>query len=146
MKAKILLANSAEVREGLLFLLGGTWNEAGPLPQLFSIAGVIEVDWDECNRRHNVEFAIEDADGAPLMVQSLTGQQPFRLTSPFEIGRPPMVPQGTTFNVPIAIPIPAIPWTPGRQYVLIVRINAAEHDRVAFSVRPDQAAPPAPQR
>ena len=56
MKAKILLADSAEVREGLLFLLGGTWNQIGPLPQPFAIAGVIEVDWDECNKKHTAEF------------------------------------------------------------------------------------------
>jgi hypothetical protein len=145
MRTKILLADSAEVREGLLFLLGGTWNQVGPAPQPFAIAGVIEVDWDEANQRHTAEFAIDDVDGNPLMVPSLTGEQPFRLSTPFEIGRPPGSPQGTTFNIPVAMPIPPLPWTPGRHYVLIVRINTVEHDRVRFSVRQALAVPPAPQ-
>lgn len=144
MRAKILLANSAEVREGLLYILGGTWNTIGPLPQPFAIAGVIEVNWDECNQRHTAEFAIDDVDGAPLLVQGLTGEQPFRLTTTFEVGRPPLVPQGTTFNVPIAIPLPGPPWIPGRQYVLIVRINGDEMDRARFSVRASAGAPAAP--
>lgn len=146
MKAKILLADSAEVREGLLFLLGGTWNQIGPLPQPFAIAGLIEVDWHECNERHNVEFVIEDIDGNPLMVQgSLAGEpQAFRLGTQFEVGRPPGSPQGTTFHLPIAINIPMIPWTPGRHYILIVRINTVERDRIRFSVRPVAAAPQRP--
>lgn len=147
MKAKIVLADSAEVREGLLFLLGGAWTQTGPLPQPFAIAGVIEVDWDECNKKHAAEFAIEDLDGNALMVPGLTGeQQPFRFSTPFEIGRPPGSPQGTTFNIPVAVPVPQIPWAPGRHYVLIVKINESEHDRVRFSVRPVPAAPPAQQR
>ena len=102
-------------------------------------AGVIEVAWDEANQRHTAEFAIEDEDGNPLMVPSLTGEQPFRLTTPFEVGRPPGIAQGTALNLPVAMPIPPLPWTPGRNYVLIVRINGNEEDRVRFSVRP--AAP-----
>ena len=147
MKAKILLADSAEVREGLLFLLGGTWNKIGPLPQPFAIAGVIEVDWDECNKKHTAEFSIEDVDGNPLMVQGLTGEhQPFRLSTPFEVGRPSGSPQGTTFNVPVAMPLQAIPFNPGRHYVLVVKINNVELDRVRFSVRASAGSPPAPQQ
>jgi hypothetical protein len=143
MRVKMLLADSAEVREGLLFLLGGAWNQTGPAPQPFAIAGVIEVEWDEANTRHTAEFAIDDEDGNPLMVPSLTGEQPFRLSTPFEVGRPPGLARGTTFNVPVAMPIPPIPWMAGRHYVLIVKINTVEQDRVRFSVRP---APPAVPR
>lgn len=143
MRAKIFLADSAEVREGLLFLLGGAWTLVGPAVQPFAITGLIELDWNEANDRHTIEFAIEDTDGNPLMVPSATGDQPFRLTTQFEIGRPPGHARGTTFTVPVAMPIPPIPWTPGQRYVLIVRINTEERDRITFSVRP---APPAPQR
>jgi hypothetical protein len=148
MRTKIILADSAEVREGLLFLLGGAWNQVGPASQMFAIAGVIEVDWAEANQRHMAVFAIEDVDGNPLMVPSLTGEQPFRLNTPFEVGRPPGSPQGTMFNVPVAMAIPPIPWIPGRHYVLTVSINGTEYDRVRFSVRQAPAAaapgPPAP--
>lgn len=145
MRVKILLADSAEVREGLLFVLGAAWVEIGPAPQPFAITGVIEGDWDEANNRHTIEFAIDDEDGNPLMVPGLTGEMPFRLNTPFEFGRPVGSVRGTTFNIPVAMPIPQIPWTPGRRYVLIVRVNGMEHDRIRFSVRPGiQAAPPQP--
>jgi hypothetical protein len=142
MRAKILLSDSAEVRENLLFLLGGAWVHTGPGPQPFAIAGVVEVDWAEANIRHAVEFIIEDEDGSPLTVPSATGDVPFRITTPFEVGRPPGTPQGAKFNVPVALSIPAIPWVAGRRYVLIVRINGEERDRVSFSVRPEPSPSP----
>ena len=145
MRSKIFLADSAEVRVSLLFLLGGAWTEVGPNPQPFAIAGLIEVGWDEANEKHEIEFAIDDEDGSPLLVPSATGDQPFRIRHHFEVGRPPGAPKGTTFHVPVALPIPPIPWTAGRRYVVIVRINGNEHDRVRFSVRPMPAPTPQPQ-
>jgi hypothetical protein len=142
MRAKILLADSAEVREGLLFLLGGGWSEVGPPSQGFAIAGIIEVEWDEANNKHSIEFAIDDEDGAPLMVPTPTGDQPFKLATNFEIGRPPGQ-RGRSFNVPVALPILPIPWTPGRRYAVVLRINGAEVDRVTFFVR---ATPPQQQQ
>ena len=142
MRAKILLADSAEVREGLLFLLGGGWSEVGPASQMFAIAGILDVDWEETNVQHSAEFTIEEDDGKPLLVPTPTGNQPFKIITQFEIGRPPGSPRGRSFNVPVAIPILPIPWTPGCNYVLIVRIDAAEADRLKFSVR---AAPPPPE-
>jgi len=143
MRAKILLADSAEVREGLLFLLGGGWSEVGPASQMFAIAGILDVEWDETNAQHSAEFTIEEEDGAPLMVPTPTGDQPFKIVTQFEVGRPPGSPRGRSFNVPVAIPILPIPWTPGRRYVLVLRIDDAEVDRLKFSVR---ATPPQPQQ
>jgi len=142
MRAKILLADSAEVREGLLFLLGGGWSEVGPASQMFAIAGILDVEWDETNAQHAAEFTIEEDDGNPLMVPTPTGNQPFKIITQFEIGRPAGSPRGRSFSVPVAIPILPIPWTPGRNYVLIVRIDANEADRLKFSVR---AALPQPE-
>ncbi len=144
MRSKIFLADSAEVRVNLLFLLGGAWIEIGPGPQPFAIAGLIEVDWEEANQRHEIEFAIDDEDGNPLLVPSLTGNQPFRIRHPFEVGRPAGMPRGSTLNIPVALPIPPIPWIAGRHYVLIVRINGNEHDRVRFKVRPMPTLPQPP--
>jgi hypothetical protein len=135
MRAKILLADSAEVREGLLFLLGGGWKEVGPGSQPFAVAGIIEVDWEETNAQHNFEFVIEDEDGAPLMIPTATGDQPARIGSAFEVGRPPGSARGSSFNVPVALPILPVPWTPGRRYVIRLVIGGNEVDRLSFSVR-----------
>lgn len=138
MRAKILLADSAEVREGLLFILGGGWSEVGPGTQPFAIAGILEVGWDEANTKHSAEFTIENDDGAALMIPTPTGDQPFRIASDFEVGRPPGSPRGRSFNVPVALPILPIPWNPGHRYSVVLKIDGGEADKVAFSVRPQQ--------
>ncbi|SRR6266566_7759692 len=148
MRAKILLADSAEVREGLLFLLGGGWSISGPAPQPFAIAGLIEVEWDETNTRHNLELVIEDEDGAPLLLPTPAGDVPFRIgPAPFEVGRPPGIARGSSFNLPVAIPIVAIPWTPGRRYIVRFLVDGAEMDRLRFAIRdvpPIPGAAPVP--
>lgn len=136
MRAKILLADSAEVREGPLFLLGGGWKDVGPAPQSFAVAGMIEIGWEETNTRYPFELVIEDEDGAPLMAPTPTGAQPVRIVSDFEVGRPPGSTRGSSFNVPIAVPIVPLPWTPGRRYVVRLLISGVERDRLTFLVRP----------
>jgi hypothetical protein len=89
--------------------------------------------------KHTVEFLIEDEDGNALMVPSAAGDVPFRIATDLEVGRPIGTAPGT-----ILLPIPPVPWTAGRRYVLVVRINAAEPDRIRFSVRPEPARPPSP--
>jgi len=135
MRAKILLADSAEVREGLLFLLGSGWNEVGPQAQPFAIAGLLEVDWEETNSKHSIDIIFEDEDGSPLNVPSPTGDQPLRLTAAFEVGRPPGSARGSSFNLPLAIPITPVPWAPGRRYVVKISIDGKEVDRLKFTVR-----------
>ncbi len=137
MRAKLLLANSAEVRESLLYILGGGWDQIGPNPQPFAITGYLEIEWDETNRKHEVEILVEDEDGKPLMVQAPSGEyQPLKIGSAFTAGRPPTAPVGTSFNVPLAIPIVALPWTPGKRYVVTLKVNGNQLDRLIFTVRP----------
>ena len=136
MRAKILLADSAEIREGLLFLLGGGWTVVGPASQPFAIAGLVEVDWEETNTRHRLEFAIEDEEGTPLIVLTPGGDQRFRLGSEFDVGRPPGAVRGQSFNLPLAVLISPLPWAPGRRYVIKAILDGAQEvDRLTFSVR-----------
>ena len=139
MRAKIFLSDSAEVREGLLFTLGSGWNEVGPQPQPFAIAGLLEIDWEETNTRHAIEIVFEDEDGAPLQVPTPTGNEPLRVTADFEVGRPAGSVPGSTFNMPLAIPIMPVPWTPGRRYVVQIRLDGNQTDRLRFTVRPNPA-------
>jgi hypothetical protein len=143
MKAKIFLADSAEVREGLLFVLGSGWNEVGPQAQPFAVAGLLEVGWEETNTHHSIDVVFEDEDGGPLKVPTPAGEQALRLTAGFEVGRPPGSARGSSFNMPLAIPILPVPWTPGRRYVVKISIDGSEMDRLRFSVRSNQ---PLPQR
>jgi hypothetical protein len=135
MRPKIFLADSAEVREGLLFVLGGGWKEVGPPSQPIALAGLIEVDWEETNSQYTVDFVIEDEDGAPLMITTPTGDQPVRISSTFEVGRPAGSARGDTFYVPVAIGVGPLPWVPGRRYVIRLMVAGNEVDRLKFSVR-----------
>lgn len=142
MRAKVFLADSAEVREGLLFLLGSGWNEVGPQAQPFAIAGLLEVDWEETNTHHSIDIVFEDEDGVALNVPTPAGDQPLRLTAGFEVGRPPGSVRGSSFNLPLAIPILPIPWTPGRRYIVKISIDGNEIDRLRFTVRSNQSLLP----
>jgi len=141
MRAKIFLADSAEVREGLLFLLGCGWNEIGPQAQPFAIAGLLEVDWEETNTNHSIEIVFEDEDGVALNAPTPAGDQPLRLTAGFDVGRPPGSTRGSSFNLPVAIPILPVPWVPGRRYIVKVNIDGNEVDRLRFAVRASRPGP-----
>ena len=136
MKLRLFLADSAEVREQLLFILGGGWSEVGPQPQPFALAGIIEVTWEETNNRRRLQFLIEDEDGHPLSVPTPTGEQPFRIEANFEVGRPPGAPPGSSFNVAIAVTVAPLQWTPGRRYIVKAVVDGETMDQVTFAVRP----------
>lgn len=71
------------------------------------------------------------------MVQAPSGEyQPLKIGSAFTAGRPPTAPVGTSFNVPLAIPIVALPWTPGKRYVVTLKVNGNQLDHLIFTVRP----------
>src|SRR5262245_3635292 len=133
MRLKLLLADSAEVREGLLFLLGGGWTQVGPAPQPFAIAGVIEVGWDETNTRHQLVLTMEDADGVPFLVSE---GQPFRIETAFDFGSPPGVILGQSFILPLAFSVNALPWQPARHYIIRATLDGNDVDRLTFWVRP----------
>lgn len=145
MKLRLFLADSAEVREQLLFMLGGGWTEVGPQPQPFAIAGIIEVDWEETNRRRQLEFLIQDEDGQPLNVPAPTGEQPFRIAANFDMGRPAGQPAGRSFNMPIAVTVAPLPWAPGRRYIVQAKVDGQLLDQVTFAVRPHTRPQPQPQ-
>ena len=107
------------------------WTDVGPSPQPFAIAGLVEVEWDETNARHSLELTIENEDGAPLIVPTPTGDQPVRVASEFEVGRPAGSARGSSFNMALAVPIIPLPWTPGRRYVVRLRIEPRAVDDLA---------------
>jgi len=131
MKLRLFLADAAEVREQLLFVLGGGWAQVGPQPQPFALVGIIEVTWEETNRQRRLVILIEDEDG----------QQPFKIEASFDVGRP-VGPPGRSFNLPIAVNVTPLPWIPGRRYIVKGVVDGETLDQVAFEVRPQPKAKP----
>jgi hypothetical protein len=135
-KLRLLLANYAEIQNQVLYLSGVGWTEIGPGPSGFAIAAVIDVPWDETNRRHRCEVTIVDADGHAFMVPTPEGLQPLVVQAEFEVGRPPGATAGRWFTVPIAANIAQIDFPPNVSYIARATLNGEFQDEVHFVSRP----------
>ena len=74
-KATIVLADAATVSEGKLNLLGAGWNLIGPQPAPTAIGLLLEIPWDEANRRHHLRLSLTNADGHPIQVRGPDGTE-----------------------------------------------------------------------
>lgn len=143
----LMLADSAQVADGKLFILGGGLTAIGPRPQPMGVAIRIEVPWDRANTSHRWRLELLDEDGQPVMVR----EQPLVVKGRFEAGRPAGLKPGTPLSVPLAINFPTIPLTPGRSYNWQLSIDEATRVdwRQGFHVRAAKSAagpasPPVP--
>lgn|SRR5512139_2077583 len=139
MNPTLMLADSAQVAEGKLFLMGGGWTFTGPQPTPFAIAGLIEVPWQLTNQKHSFRFELIDLDGQPVSVDTPEGEQQLVIEGEFEVGRPPGFPLGASIPVPIALNHPPVPLPSGSHFEWRLEINGETRDdwRLAFSTRPD---------
>ena len=128
----MILADSAEVINGKLYMLGGGWDALtinSGFPRIFpvSIAVAFRVPWNDTNQPHAFAVEVQDADGKALA--SVTGD--------FEVGRPAGIPAGLTQITQIAVRL-AIPLSQPGTHVIIGRIGDQELKRTPFVV----VAPP----
>jgi hypothetical protein len=134
-KATLMLADSAQVAEGKLFILGGGWSiTSGALPSALAIK--IEVPWNDANRPHTMTIRLLDSDGNEVL--DLANET-------FEVGRPAGIPTGTAIDHLLAIQMgPLTMLEHGQRYVWELSIdgNVSDDWRCAFYVRP--APQPAP--
>ena len=135
----MLVADSAQVLDGKLFVLGGGWDrllvpELPGRPALpFSVAVGIVIPWDLTNRTFAFSLELADADGA--VIDDLVAGE-------FEVGRPPGLRPGTSQRFQIAGP--AGPEFPGEgRYVVQCRVNGELLGHTAIEVG---AAGPQPQQ
>jgi len=133
----VVLADAAQVYDGKLSILGGGWQTIRAMTAPFAIAILIAVPWSETNRRHKMLFTLRTADGQPVAFGEGAGSVPLQIGTEFEVGRPPGFPQGSRFNVPIAVNVAPLPLQPG-SYVWTWSLDSAERDewRLPFEVRP----------
>jgi hypothetical protein len=144
-KVTMLLADSAQVQGGKLFVLGGGWTIMwGSHPS--ALVGIISVPWNESNKRHVVVLRLVTDDGVPVTVPDNTGHHvPFEITTEFEVGRPPGHTPGTALPVPIAFNMGPLPYGKGR-YEWRCTINGRGDSawNIEFEVR--EPTPMAPQQ
>lgn len=143
LRVTMLLADSAQVADRKLYVLGGGLSVVGPRPQPMGVAIRIEVPWDRANVPHAWRLDLLDEDGHPVEVN----QRPLVVQGRFEAGRPTGLKAGTPLSVPLAIMFPALPVRPGKSYTWQLSIDEATHVdwRQSFHVRPQpQSQPPTP--
>jgi hypothetical protein len=142
-KVTMLLADFAQVAEGKLTVVGGGWSLTGPEMTPFGIAILVQVPWDQANRRHTLRLELVDADGLAVTLPGEEGEgNPivFLDDVEFEVGRPAGIKPGTPLELPLAVNSGPLPLEPGGRYEWRLTIDGEgdEDWRLAFSVRPEE--------
>lgn len=132
MLVSVLLCDAAQVAGGKLFILGGGWNvlvKSRSGPANMALAILVTVPWTETNQRHSLRATLSDEDG-----QAVTdpGGQAVEVKGDLEVGRPPGVQPGTSFNVPLAANI-GVDISPG-SYRWDVEIDGTTLASLSFTV------------
>ena len=134
----MLLADSAQVADGKLYILGGGWSVTGPDPTPSAVAMKVMVDWHEFNASHHWELFLEDADGQPVRFETPDGPQPIEVRGDFSAVAPDGVPVGTPVDVPIAVNFGPIPLQDGARFTwrMVIDGDSLPGATVSFTTRP----------
>jgi hypothetical protein len=125
-----MLADSAQVQGGKLFVLGGGFDtiSARKLPVVhrnLALVLVAEVEPDE--RHRDLEIAIEliDEDGQAVGIEA---------KGKLRVGAPPNLPPGASSIVPMVSPFQNVKFEAAKGYAFVVRFEDEEIARVRFRV------------
>jgi hypothetical protein len=136
MKVTMLLADSAHVAYGKLYVWGGGWSVMGPGPTSMSIVMRIEVPPDQTGIDHVWQLQLVDEDGRAVMCAD-HGVHPIQRSGVFHTH--PM--QGSRPGVPadfvLAVDAGVIAVPPGGRYVWIATIDdeTSEDWQLSFTSR-----------
>jgi hypothetical protein len=129
--SSLLLAESAQVSDGKLFVMGGGFDclrSRLPAGLEAAVAMILSVPWPLLEVPYELRLELANADG------EATG---FRLRAELESTPPSGWREGTPLTVPLVFPVRAELGEPGR-YAVRCLIEGEERGRVAFEL--EQAA------
>jgi hypothetical protein len=135
----MLLADSAQMVGGKLYILGGGWTICGPAPTLMALAINLEVPADQAGRAHDWSLTLLNDSGERVLLEALDGRQlPVEISGKFEATLVPDLPSGMPLGLPFAITVGPLPLQPGSRFVWQLSIDgqASEEWRLAFWTRP----------
>ena len=124
----LILANSAEVRNGLLYVLGGgwmrCWPENGQYPFRRVVVAVfsVRVEYMETNQEHSFRLTLRDSD------ENRFGGE---FSGGFKVGRDTNLTPGMSQIIQSSVGIEAEFANPGI-YSVILDINGREAKRIQF--------------
>jgi hypothetical protein len=136
----MVAADAAQAVNGKLYILGGGFDRINmptqPFQFRFELALLIDVPWTATNEPYQLIVELLDADGQPVG---------YRAEVEMETGRPPGSRRGTSFTVPLTLPVFAEFPGPGR-YTLRGSINGIEQEQrvsiEAIGFTPTELPPP----
>jgi hypothetical protein len=138
----VVIANHAEVQNGLLYLSGGGWSEHWRLPQpdgsvpttKLGLGVSILTPWGDANRPVNLTLRVEHEDG---------GEPLAKLDAQMEVGRPPGLTAGSDLRSVLAANIDLMIPTPGG-YRVVAELGDGEEEgsRRSASFRVHESPPP----
>lgn len=126
----LTLANSAELRDGLLYLLGGGWTrcwpDAGrsyPLDRAIVAAAAIRVEYGETNEEHKFRLEVRDSD------ETILG--PDQVEGGFTMGRDAHLTAGMSQLVQLAGSL-SVKLPSAGVYSVVLSVDGREQKRIAF--------------
>jgi len=137
MQAQLLLADSAQVVNGKMYVLGGGWNQIGPKPSAMAVVIRFVVPWDETNKKHQWVLRLLDEDGRSVILGNAENARPIEVKGQFEAGRPVGSEPGSDTSIPIAVNIGSLPLPAGKrlEWRLFVDEETQDGWREPFRVR-----------
>lgn len=134
MKATFLLANSAQIYEGLVSALGIGWSQSYSPTMPYALVLIIQVPWDRTDHQHNLKVKLVDSDGRNP-ADSHGKRRVVEVRAQFAVGRPAGLPAGSDVETSETIQIAPMDLAPG-QYEWRVEINDEALASRSFFVLP----------
>ncbi|HLF78713.1 MAG TPA: hypothetical protein VJB57_14630 [Dehalococcoidia bacterium] len=135
----LILADSAQVMGGKLYLLGGGWdvltvNQPFPVTRHVAVAASYLFTWNETNQRHDVEIVIVSEDGNEMA----------KIAAQVEVGRPAGTPPGSDQRAQIAAELD-LQFNQAGAFAILSTIEGREDLRTSFRVVTGAPQFPGPQ-
>jgi Family of unknown function (DUF6941) len=125
-----LIADSAQVADGKLFVLGGGWErltvQTVPVSRNIDIATRVIVSWTETNRPLAFELQLVTEDGEALLNPPATPS--------VTVGRPVHLREGSDQAVPLVLKVTGVSLKQAGRYAFILTYGGEEVARTAFEV------------
>lgn len=134
MEADLLLCDAAEVVGDRVFVLGGGWVGRSPRMPNMAVVVLVNVPWDQANRRHEMELVLRDEDGNPISAGE--PKRDVRMRSNFEVGRPAGHPAGMPLRFIQAVNFHLLPLQPSQRYSWELSMDGEAIARASFFTLP----------
>jgi hypothetical protein len=128
----LLLAESAQVAESKLYILGGGISTIPATPAPLAIAAKIDVPWDRADVLHDWKLELLDADGMPVLMADL----PVLVQGQFQVTRTEESQPGAPLAMPLAVNFSGLTLPAGLRFSwrLVVDDDTEPDWQVSFTV------------